>query len=185
MTAKQIQHALYAQFGQQSQMMIPNYTPRHWFEADMIRITKSGFMDEFEIKVSVSDFKADALKGSSEYELRRWQHLTPEQLASRGLDTRTKHERLAAGDTRGPCRFWFAVPEELLTKLEIPEWAGVVTFRPWGKIARMNGPHGAGRFKQAPKRHRERAEASILEHARSVFYYRYWNIRQGQEEVKA
>jgi len=78
MTSKQIQHALFDQFGNASKLMIPNYTPAHWFECDLIRVTKAGYLEEFEIKISVADFKADAKKGPSERDKQYYQSFDPE-----------------------------------------------------------------------------------------------------------
>ena len=167
MNATTLQCALYDRFGRQSELMVPNYTPASWYEADVLRITDSGYMEEFEIKLTLADFKVDALKGTDP----RLKYATRESLGATYKPT--KHERLAAGDSGGPCRFWFVVPEDLAAKLEIPTWAGLLTARPWGKGARL----AYQPLKKAPQLHRQKADPKILEHAKSVFYYRYWNLK--------
>lgn len=72
-------------------------------EADLIAITKAGYVKEFEIKVSLSDLKKDKLKMKHNY----WGH--PKHLIS---------------------ELWYAMPEGLapLEEIEkhIPEYAGIV-----------------------------------------------------------
>jgi outer membrane autotransporter protein len=41
---------------------MPNYTPKNWFECDVMAVTKAGYLEEYEIKLSASDFKADSKK---------------------------------------------------------------------------------------------------------------------------
>lgn len=71
------------------------------FESDFIRVTKSGYSSEFEIKLSVSDFNADAKKGSV---------------------GNTKHDQLQAGKLANS--FYFVMPQEIADKVVIPGWAG-------------------------------------------------------------
>jgi len=168
MNARDIQHALFNHLGGSSDLMIPNYTPAHWFECDLYRITKSGYAEEFEVKISAADFRADALKGPTDHQ-RKIEELSPGYLRTVGIDPRTKHERLEQGDQHAPSRFWFALPEELAAKVEVPQWAGLIVFR------RKNG-RGDIR-KPAPRLHKQKADPEIIQNARGVFYYRYWNIR--------
>ena len=99
-------------------------------ESDMVIVRPSGWVIEVEVKVSLSDFKADLEKGKN-----------------RGHDV-GKHDRLALGnpkrvrpdgswqdvldvDDRQPhtCRnFWFAVPLDLLEKVkpQLPLHAGLL-----------------------------------------------------------
>lgn len=178
MNSAAIQSAIFDQFGAQSALVVPNYTPMGWYECDVLRVTKAGFADEYEIKVSVADFKADAKKGPDQHQRDIYAAATRERQAK--MEIRTKHERLAAGDPKGPCRFWFAVPEDLAPHLEIPAWAGLVFFRRgYGGILRMSTA------KKAPTLHRERIEPAVIEHARGVFYWRFWNLRRGMNKEAA
>jgi hypothetical protein len=59
------------------QIVCENFTPLFKWEMDVMSINKAGMMFEFEVKVSRSDFKADAKKGkqtfySGEGQLKRW-----------------------------------------------------------------------------------------------------------------
>lgn len=103
-----------------SMIAYPGYTPRGWWECDVIEVTKAMYWKEYEIKLSRSDFKADARK-TRERSVRdpegphSWSYKT---------ETHNKHELLAAGSEKGPSQFWFVTPVGLLTVDDIPTWAG-------------------------------------------------------------
>ena len=76
-------------------------------EADFLQIRKSLRVEEFEIKLTMSDYKRD------------FTHKTK------------KHGRLelaAVGHkTEGaPNRFWFVLPEGLASEIEVPDYAGLI-----------------------------------------------------------
>ena len=120
------------------------------------------FFGEFEVKVSVSDFKADGKKERSGYAYEEGKY--------RKIPATTKHDRLAARDPKGPCRFWFAMPEKIAEQVEIPEWAGMISFGERSMTGRV--------IKVAPQLHRQKVSDRVIDHAKGVFYYRYWNIRR-------
>jgi len=61
-TARDIQRALILPRYRQSTVM-PNYTPRGWWECDVFELTKAEMFVEYEIKLSRADFRADRNKG--------------------------------------------------------------------------------------------------------------------------
>jgi hypothetical protein len=81
---------------------IPNYYIGRW-ECDILRITKSSHLVEYEVKVSRADFKADASKEC------RWQ---------------SKYDNIKAGGRVN--RFFYVVPEGIIHKDEVPDWAGLI-----------------------------------------------------------
>jgi len=157
-TAKEITNSLYWSLRSSSDLIIPRYTPRDWFECDVWRLTKSGYVDEFEIKTSLSDFKADADKSKRgriiwNKETRGWDE-TPGS---------NKHALLCDGD-KGPNRFWFVVPEKM-ESVDVPPWAGLMI---------ACSKYHTYVAKPAPKRHAKKwagNRAKLLE----AYYYRYWN----------
>lgn len=173
MNERTIQNALFPwlAFERGYLLSCPNYTPPRWFECDLWAVTKAGFAVEFEVKVSVADFRADAKKGPDERERQRYDLAKPERQAN--WEIRTKHQRLAAQDPRGPSRFFFVTPPGLLDGQPIPPWAG------WITISDRLRPTV---IRDAPKLHRTKAEPKTIEHCRSVFYHRYWNLRRRQPE---
>lgn len=109
MTAKEIQWQLANSYGspffaRRHLAVVPNVS---WgfgllWEADLLCMTKSGFISEIEIKISMSDWRADRLK-------KKFGHLG-------SLETRIKN-------------FYYACPWELASRWEqvgIPEFAGVI-----------------------------------------------------------
>lgn len=83
------------------------------FESDLIMVSECGYATEFEAKISVADFRADAKKAR-------------------------KHRQLQTGRTQplyGPSseqpikHFWYVVPDSLVAKVqpELPEYAGLLS----------------------------------------------------------
>lgn len=161
MTAREIQRRLISDIWRQSFAM-PNYTPEGWWECDVFEVTKAGYFKEYEIKISRTDFKADALKK------KRGQYwLTKPDLI--------KHEQLDKRSTKGPKQFTFIVPENLVKPDELPWWAGLTyasvrtgVKAPWHIVLQP--------VKPAPVLHREKLNPDITAHARGVCYYRFNNI---------
>lgn len=112
----------YAQGGQD--IIIPNYYLGMW-EADVLRITRSGIVYEYEIKISRADFKRDFSKGYSFI----------------NGDSGHKHNAIAAGKHRIN-KFFFVVPAGLITPLEVPKQYGLIyynTGKPWDLFTVVRG----------------------------------------------
>lgn len=172
MTARDIQRRIMSAFYREV-FTLHNYTPKNWFECDIFQVTKAGYMVEFEIKMTVQDFKADAKKAKEQVTYKNDPNGVMKWLWAKG---QTKHEQLAARAENGPSRFYFVVPVPALplTPDDVPEWAGLIhmdttTAKSWRQIR----PEIA---KPAPTLHRAKVEAKILAHAESVCYYRMHNL---------
>jgi hypothetical protein len=91
-------------------IVIPNFFVE-MYEMDVMKLTHAGILCEYEIKVSRADFKNDFKKG---YKL--WKG-----------EQKNKHESIKNGELK--CnRFYFVVPENLITKDEVPEYAGLIYY---------------------------------------------------------
>jgi len=88
-----------------SDMVIPN-CHLGFYEMDVVKIARSGYITEYEIKMSRSDFKADFKKG---------------------LRSGQKHEKLKCGDGKAN-RFYFVVPVDLVSVDEVPDHCGLIYF---------------------------------------------------------
>jgi hypothetical protein len=143
MTAEDLTIAIMENRGAPGSVTLPNFYPEGWWECDVFEVTKSGYFYEFEVKLSVADFRRDATKT-------RAKTLTPaekdEYWAAHAAYCRaprdskppcpawpneSKHSRLARGCPKGPSRFWFVVPEsieEAITK-SLPSWSGLLVGR--------------------------------------------------------
>lgn len=86
----------------------PNIYLGKW-EADILEITKAGYLYEFEVKISRRDFKIDASKTETYGRRRR------------------KYDVLKAGERVN--YFSYIVPEGLIAPEEVPEWAGLIYAR--------------------------------------------------------
>lgn len=159
LTAKRIQTILHRHFYAASEIIIPRFTPKGWWECDLWRLTKAGIVDEYEIKLSVADFRADATK-----EMRSRMKFNHETLKWDEWPSKNKHAILAGSD-EGPNRFWFVMPEEVADKVAIPAFAGLISLRGWG---------GVDVRARAPKRHGRKWDGDKLK-LLMTFYHRYWH----------
>lgn len=159
-TAKLITVALWWKLRSASEVVIPRYTPAKWWECDVWRLTKSRFTEEYEIKLSVADFKADARKAK---DLWNWNEV--EKKYDRSASH--KHQQLSNGE--GPNRFWYVAPEGIGID-EVPEWAGLIHFTKGGHLMTE---------KDAPKMHTRKWEGN-LESIFRTFYWRFWTHEVGK-----
>ena len=182
MNEHKVQNRLYRDLWNGSQLLVPNYTPAGWWECDMLQVTKSGYGIEHEIKLTRSDFMADAKKSKDDpagwwkfcAERKKWSEENkgiamkdrppvPEQKQL------NKHQLMAQGSPLGPKQFYYVTPEGLIDEGELPDFAGLKTFK--------DGRHKIKTVVKAPVLHKNKVSEKVLEHARGVFYYRYWNLR--------
>lgn len=146
--------------------VLPNYTPLNWFECDIFELTKSGYFREYEIKVSLADFRADATKGKRQWEV---QEIEGRRQRVR-LPDLTKHQMLERADRLGPTRFYYCCPAGLIDQSLLPQWAGLIEFE------RENKRICYHEVRPAPKLHQEKADPKIHTHARSVCYWRMHDL---------
>lgn len=163
MTARYLQQTIMRNRFRVSKL-VPNYTPKGWWECDIFEVTDAGYFVEYEVKISRSDFFADAEK--ERVALRsRWK--PPE-----GMPMENKHARLGLDfGPLTPRRFWWVVPEGLVGPQEAPAGTGLI----W-VIPRPKGYESYGGVEKvvlpAPDRHKEKLNPDTLKHALGVCYYR-------------
>jgi hypothetical protein len=145
-------------------MLIPNWTPKDWWEADIAKILPSGRWHEIEIKISKADFQADAKK---------CERIPSFKIA---VPNPTKHERLAAGDTKGPNQFYFALTESVAEQVKVPDWAGLYV------VGEYNNNRYVRIEKKAPVLHKGPFQFQAPEG--NVFYYRMWAHLQKLERAR-
>ena len=125
---------------------MPRYTPPGWHEMDVMEITATNMMREYEVKLTRADFRADAKKEA---------------------EGERKYTRLMLGDTRGPARFWYVVPAGLNVRDCLPEWAGLIEIDARLRLRQVV---------KAARLHREPADPVVREHARNACYRRYHRL---------
>lgn len=121
------------------------YTFSHTWESDFLALTKSGYLYEGEVKVSRSDFKAD-FKKKGKHTLLQESYAKIE-----GIEGKLR-----------PHYFFYAVPENLITEDEVPEYAGLVYMTQYYPFYRW--------VKQAPLLHKEKFSDEAL-NLQEKFYY--------------
>jgi hypothetical protein len=151
MKEMQIQQWLFSEYASRSAAIIPNFTPARWYECDLFQVTRSLYWVEFEIKISVADFRADFRKGY-------------------------KHRDLANGGPKIPRRFWYVMPVEIADKVqdEIPEYAGLIAV---DGAAQYSNQLLQTRIK-APTLKSQKISERQLQRLYERFYWRYWYQRQ-------
>jgi hypothetical protein len=163
-TAYHIQRTLFFKLVSTSKVVMPNFTPIGWFECDFFRVTQAGFFYEYEIKLSVSDFKADrrknlTIKEGSEY------------------NNYSKAELIESAKPRAPHRFFYVIPNYLYDEIYpiLPTWAGLICVTPVY--------YNMSTVKQAPKIHDKKVSKIIIDDACRSSVYRYWNLLLTKEII--
>lgn len=147
-------------------LCLPRYTPDGWWECDVFELTGSGYFREYEVKLSLADFRKDREKSREK---------RPYVWGDKNRPTENKHELLAAGHRAGPAEFAFVVPAGMVAEADVPQWAGLI------EVHRQEvEPEFSTRVptfylrtvRAAPRLHREKADDKIRPHVLSVCYYR-------------
>lgn len=89
-------------------IILPNFYVQG-YEMDLFKLKNSGYVYEYEIKISRADFKNDFKKNNKYKSV-----------------TNTKHNDISTGKRCN--RFFFVVPENLITIEEVPEYAGLIYY---------------------------------------------------------
>lgn len=176
MTATEIQYKLYTTLVNSSMAISPNVFIGSW-ECDMAQITKSGYLREFEIKLTRADFKADAKKAIQVY---------------KGIDEnrrtvyqrRTKYDQLQAGDRA--TEFYYVVPDGLIKAEELPEWAGLYYYKQstFKDYAGYYTIRTLQLVKQAKRLNRRKADPKTVELVYRSCYYRFWQLWSANNRPK-
>lgn len=117
--------------GNPSDIVIPNIYIGKW-EMDIFRLTDAGMIYEYEIKVSRSDFKNDFKKAFSRPVKEDGKYVMVDAVV-KGRPIKhwkqeviTKHQSLI--DSKRCNKFFFVVPENLISPDECPDPCGLIYF---------------------------------------------------------
>ena len=119
------------------------------WESDVLKITKSGYAYEFEIKISRGDFKND-------FKHKKKKHLL--------LENKENSSKM-------PNYFYYVVPEGLVTEDEVPEYAGLIYVHAT-IIGNSRVYYQFQEIKTAPKLHSNKIDENNLKLI-DKFYYNY------------
>lgn len=132
------------------------------WESDFLSITRTGYVHEYEIKISKSDFKADFKKVEKHQVLQHGYYIRKRTICVRGT---------ASGKMRYPiiekqiiCKrpnyFWYVCPPNLILKEDIPAYAGLM--------------YNTTPIVKAPLLHKTSVTDKELITVYKSLYHRYW-----------
>ena len=124
MTEKDIQRVFYKEYSKKFLTIIPN-TYHFGEESDLLGINKRGYLTEFEIKISVRDFKRDFKKKGKHTLLSNRTVAPVTHWYRRNKTFRTTENIDDAKSWSIPNRYAFLVPENLIRAEDVPEYAGL------------------------------------------------------------
>lgn len=132
-------------------ILIPNFYINSW-EMDVLKVSKSDFIIEYEIKVSRSDFKNDFKKATEKIKRDSNGQVVLRLDGGRGyeMEYELKHDKLL---TSKRCnRFYFVVPANLISKAECPKHCGLIYYFDNGTMETI---------KSAPFLHKDKCSPEI------------------------
>ncbi len=166
LTEAKLQNAIDSDIGSRNHScIIPNiYLPRFGNESDLVSITNTGYLWEYEIKITKNDFYADR---------RKYRH-------ERYLDSESATDRK-------PNRFWYVVPAgkengkfiPLIEPKLMPVYAGLIGVYESTDTTipeRERGPW-VRKIKSAPLLHKEKATIEQVMKIADVARGRMWKLR--------
>ena len=132
------------------------------WESDVLKITKSGYAYEFEIKISRGDFKND-------FKHKKKKHLL--------LENKENNSKM-------PNYFYYVVPEGLVSEDEVPEYAGLIYVHVT-IIGNSRVYYQFQEIKKAPKLHSNKIDENSLNLV-DKFYYNYihWKHKHERDIVE-
>ena len=139
------------------------------YEADLIEITKSGYAYEYEVKLSRSDFKADAKK--------KWVS------ALHKTTINVKAELLEQGKRVN--YFYYVVPRDMISVEEIPDYAGLIYVNVSDYVKRNGDPNiSFSMIRGATRLTKEKLGDKILNKSFMSTYYKFHRLRTRIKELK-
>lgn len=164
MTVFEIQMMLYKSITG-CQLMAPNIYLWDEFESDFISVTNAGYIREFEIKLSLSDFYNDAKKND------RYTGIA-------------KYDWLLSG--KGPNEFYYLFEDGTIPDEKIPEWAGIA------KIMDVKKSHCGTPYtvkecvirRSAKRLHNNKITTQKENVLYKSLYYRYWELQRKRIKEK-
>jgi len=159
---KILQKRFYERNHQRYEFLVPNiHFCDQGGEMDIFCLRPSGFIDEIEIKLSVSDFKADFKKTSmieDKNRVKEWPK----------YKTILKHDALRQGFN--DCNYFsFLMPIEIVEKCVIPEHAGLYVFEKY-----ENGHSTIRELRRPPRLHNRKISDELKYRAAKNGATKYW-----------
>ncbi|MDX1532624.1 MAG: hypothetical protein R3230_00290 [Nitrosopumilaceae archaeon] len=151
-------------FNKKHELIVPNITTLHDFwEADLVSMTKSFFLHEFEIKTTRSDW------------------LKEYRIIAEGRNDGCKFRRAVAlhkqfnSDTdlgSSPNYFWVCAPSGVVKDDELPSYAGMIEVYRFRKVDRLKI------IKPAPRLHSGKCSDKMIASMYRSLNFKFWNMRK-------
>lgn len=173
MTARDIDNSLRQHFSNNSRYMVSNIYAfdQHYLETDFLVVKENGMISDIEIKISRGDFKADFKK--KKHEILKNGYITTDRFYARQEEGKlVKYYAGSKVYIDRPNRFYFCVPEGLITVEEVPDYAGLFYVDEFG---------GVRKIKEAKLLHKEKRLKEIESTLCRKFYYSYLTLRQQKD----
>jgi len=156
MSENLIQMSLYywLQYSKNHRFITPNSCNIFPWEVDLLSVTRAGYFHEFEIKITLADFKADSRK-------------------------QRKHQKLKLGTQHIPKYFWYVIYGFELQAEDVPGHAGLIEIAPNKSCWYLGYPRV---LKEAPKLNGRKITEKEKERLCQSAYYRFW--RENETRLK-
>lgn len=173
MTAKDIDRHLRNHFENNSRYMVSNVFAfdQYYKETDFLLVKDNGFIFDIEIKVSRSDFKAD-FKKKKHYILKNGFITLDYDYYRQEESGLVSYKKNCPIPIKTPNRFYFCVPENLISVEEVPDYAGLFYVYEDGRIKKI---------KEAKLLHKEKHLKEIESVLCRKFYYSYLKLKSPQD----
>lgn len=184
-TEKTVQDSLYCHLrGGGFSHIFPNMDTITGYEADILAITKAGYAYEYEVKLTLADFRADLNKRCKHASLSgkvkkisypySWgKEREVYVMKDAPLDF---YEAMRSGTCfpeQRPKQFWYVVYGFSVPEGELPAYAGLMQF--------IDSRHGFKILTPAPKLKANKVSPQRLKHATDNMLFRYWSLRMKEE----
>ena len=193
-TETTIQNALYHFLRQRGVWpILPNIDCVTGYEADILTITKSGYAHEYEIKLTLSDFRADLKKRHKHASFSGEFKTVPNpfyksQFPDRYPETIDVLKDSVASTAwailsdqchpgRKPKRFWYVVHGFDVPTADIPSYAGLMKY-----IPKAHWSCAFDVVKKAPDLDAKPANEQHIRHAAENMLFRYWALRTKERQ---
>jgi hypothetical protein len=156
----------------QHECIVPNVFAAYSWESDVLSITRAGYVHEYEIKVSLADFKKDAGKTEKHEILKTGSRPTSDceqRFIDKSIPIKWCNYDPATNRVIGnrPNYFWYACPQGIIPLDDVPAHAGLIYLA--GSSYSI--------VKDAPLLHREKVTDKIKQHIITSFAFKYWRMR--------
>ncbi len=168
-TEQEMQDAVYVWARQKShEVIVPNVFIYRW-ESDLLSVTRSGYVHEYEMKRSRSDFKAEKNKTWRLYDMSGEANKELVRIKARYPDWAASFTRHAT-----PTYFWYVCPPDLIQISDLRDHEGLIYVHDMERI------YGAVTVvREARRRHKNKLTDTDRSRLTRALFNRYWRLRTG------